>query len=161
MQRTATRTSQRPSGPWRSARDDAVQDLRKRIDRSQSDRIVARAAFLPHPDRVLLEAYFLHGRTVKDIALGSETETRRVSRRIRRLALRVLSDKFVFVLRRLDSWPPSRRRVATAMMLGGQSMRDAADSLHMTLYSIRRHHDAIMAQFEMESGGRSCAAGAR
>lgn len=161
MERTATRTRHRPSGAWRDAREDAVHDLRKRIDRSQSDRIVARAAFLPHPDRVLLEAYFLHGRTIKDIALGAGIDTRRLSRKIRRLALRVLSDKFVFVLRRLETWPPSRRRVATAMMLGGQSMREAAGSLHMTLYSVRRHHDAITAQFEMESDRRSCRAGAR
>jgi len=161
MDRTVTRTSSKPSGPWRDAADEGVQDLRRRIDRSQSDRIVARAAFLPHPDRVLLEAYFLHGRTIKDIALGSGTQSRRVSRRIRRLALRVLSEKFVFVLRRLDSWPPSRRRVATAMMLGGQSMREAAGSLHMTLYSVRRHHDAITAQFEMETHRRGCSVGAR
>jgi DNA-directed RNA polymerase specialized sigma24 family protein len=159
MERPSTRTTSKPSGAWRDARDDAIHDLRRRIDRNQSDRIVARAAFLPHPDRVLLEAYFLHGRTVKDIALGSETQTRRVSRRLRRLALRVLSDKFVFVLRNLESWPPSRRRVARAMLLGGQSMREAAGSLHMTLYAVRRHHDAISAQFEMESD--KCAAGSR
>lgn len=161
MERMDTRTKQRPSGVWRSARDDAIHDLRRRIDRNQSDRIVARAAFLPHPDRVLLEAYFLHGRTVKDIALGSEVETRRVSRKLRRLALRVLSEKFVFVLRNMDGWPPSRKRVARAMMLGGQSMREAAESLHMTLYAVRRHHDTISAQFEMESDKRTAAVGVR
>ncbi len=153
MERQSTRTNQRPSGAWRS-NEAAVQDLRKRIDRSQADQIVARAAFLPHPDRVLIEAYFLHGRTVKDIALGSETQTRRVSRRLRRLALRVLSDRFTFVLQRMDSWTPSRRKVAAAMMLGGKSMREAAETLHMTLYSVRRHHDAICAQLEMESDRR-------
>ncbi len=155
MNRRETLTPRSPSGAWKDARESAVRDLRRRIDRSQADRIVARAAFLPHPDRALLEAYFLHGRTVKDIALAQETETRRVSRRLRRLAVRVLSDRFTFVVQRMNVWAPSRRKVATAMMLGGQSMREAAQTLHMTLYSVRRHHDAICAQYEMECGSRA------
>lgn len=152
MDRRLTRTNRKPSGVWKDGKEGAVRDLRRRIDRSQADRIVARAAFLPHRDRALLEAYFLHGRTVKDIALANETETRRVSRKLRRLAVRVLSERFTFVVQRMHVWAPSRRKVATAMMLCGQSMREAAETQHMTLYSVRRHHDAICAQFEMECG---------
>lgn len=143
-----TRTD--PSGDWRTVDPDAWLDLRKRLRRDRADSLVARAAFLPPDDRALIEAYFRDGQTIKVLSELHHTDARAMSRRIRRLCERLLSERFGFVLRNFESWSPSRRRVATATMLHGHSMRAASGVLRMSLYSVRRHADAINALYESE-----------
>lgn len=147
MQRL-TRTDS--TGAWRHIDPDAALDLRKRLRRDRADRILARATFLPPADRLLIESYFRDGHTVRILAQASKTDPRVLSRRIRRLSERLLSDRFAFVLRNQEAWAPSRRRVATAMVLHGHSMRAAAGVLRMSLYSVRRHAEAINALFDSD-----------
>lgn len=138
------------SGNWRTVDPDAWLDLRKRLRRDRADSLVARAAFLPPEDRGLIEAYFRDGQTIKLLSEVHRTDPRAMSRRIRRLCERLLSDRFGFVLRNFESWSPSRRRVATATMLHGHSMRAASGVLRISLYAVRRHADAINALYESE-----------
>lgn len=143
------------NGLWRPTDPDQALDLRKRLRRDRADCIVARAAFLPPAERLLVESYFRDGRTIKILAEASTTDPRVLSRRLRRLTERLLSDRFSFVLRNFESWSPSRRRVATAMVLQGLSMRAASMHLRMSLYSVRRHADAIHALYESEKRAAS------
>lgn len=143
-----TRTDSK--GQWRHADPDQALDLRKRLRRDRTDCIVARAAFLPPSERLLVESYFREGRTIKILAEASATDPRVLSRRLRRLTERLLSDRFSFVLRNFEGWSPSRRRVAMAMVMQGLSMRAASIHLRMSLYSVRRHADAINALYESE-----------
>jgi len=148
-----TRTD--PNGITRSIDPDAALDLRRRIRRDRTDCLVARAAFLPAADRILIEGYFREGRTIKTLAEAADVPPRAMSRRIRRLSQRLLSDRFAFVLRNYESWSPARRRVATATILHGYSMRAAADRLRMSLYNVRRHSEAIRALYETDQRQRA------
>jgi DNA-directed RNA polymerase specialized sigma24 family protein len=144
----------------RSQRREAVQVL---LDRAQ-------AAELPSEQVALLRAAYADGRSAIEIAALVSAASidpthaadaprdptiprvsatpRAIRRRLRRLSRRVMSPQFIFVLRHRDTWPPSRRRVATACVLHGLSLRQAAASLRLSLYTVRRHHDAIGALFE-------------
>lgn len=147
MQRL-TRTD--ATGAWRHVDPDAALDLRRRVRRDRVERILARAVFLPPADRLLIEAYFRDGHTIKLLAQACDTDPRVLSRRLRRLSERLLSDRFAFVLRHQDTWSPSRRRVACAMILHGHSMRAAASLLRMSLYAVRRHAEAIDALYDSD-----------
>ncbi len=138
------------TGMWRPTDPEQALDLRKRFRRDRADCVVARAGFLPPAERLLVESYFREGRTIKILAEASKTDPRVLSRRLRRLTERLLSDRFSFVLRNFETWSPSRRRVATAMVMQGLSMRAASIHLRMSLYSVRRHAEAINALYESE-----------
>ena len=51
----------------------------------------------------------------------------------------------------MGRWPPTRRQVAQAVVLGGLSYRRAAEELHLSTYAVRLHIHAVNAVFE---GGR-------
>jgi len=127
---------------------DQTADLRRRRKREQVEQILARASWLPESDRAVLEAVFREGKTVAEVAALIGCPARALRRRVRRLLDRVQAPRFVFVTSRLDGWPPTRRRVARACVIEWCSLRDAARQLGISLYAVRRHHEAINAQLE-------------
>jgi len=131
-------------------------DRRRKVERGLADLILARAEHLPKADRELLRTLFGEGRSAIDVAPMLDTTPRRVRARARRLTRRVLSDLYLFVLQRRDSWPVACRRIATAVILHGLSFREAADALRLTVYTVRRHYDAVTALYEA-SGRSGCA----
>lgn len=132
-------------------------DLRRRHRREVVDRLLDGAAHLPDDERALLEAVYRDGRSAKELAALGRAPERAMRRRIKRLTVRVLDPRFHFVARRLGAWSPTRRRVAQACVLGGRSLREAADELALSLHTVRRHHDAVNALYEAEApgGGRA------
>jgi hypothetical protein len=68
---------------------------------------------------------------------------RSVRLRVRNLARRVLSEPFAFVIRNRNSWPILRRRLATAVIVHGQTIEQAAAEAGTTFYNARKHLDAI------------------
>jgi DNA-binding CsgD family transcriptional regulator len=139
------------------ARDET--DLRRHHRRDMVATLVdrAQAAKLPPEDMALLRAAYGDGRTAVELAhlLAGASRTprgrddaRSIRRRIRRLAQRIMSPRFVFVMRHRDTWPATRRRVAELCILQGHSLRDASKELGITLHTVRRHHEAIQALFE-------------
>ena len=127
-------------------------DLRRKRRRDQAEITLDRARHLPPEDRVLIEAVFRDGRPVAELAAlisGDAGESDRTAharglrRRIRRLTARLLSREFAFVAEQLSDWSPTRRRVATACILHGRSIRDAAAELRVSLHTVRRHRAAI------------------
>lgn len=127
-------------------------DLRRKRRGEQAQVALERARHLPPQDRVLVEAVFRDGRPVAELAAliaadagdaDRVTSVRGLRRRIRRLTARLLSREYAFVAEQLPDWSPTRRRVATACILHGRSIRDAAAELRLSLHTVRRHRAAI------------------
>ena len=110
-----------------------------------AEHILRRAEFLPAPDRALLTAALRDGRTAQELAILLGTNPRAIRRRLRRLSRHVLSDRFVFVMRHRDSWPATRRRIATACILERRPIRQTAVDFRTSLYNVRKQLDAVAA----------------
>ena len=126
-------------------RMDSTVDLRRRTSRELAEVICRRAAWCTPSDRVLVSAIYEDGMTASQIAIMSCRSPRAVRRKIRQLVARILSDRFTYVLQNRDAWPPTRRRVATACVLHGRSMRNAAKHLNVTMHTIRKEMGIIEA----------------
>lgn len=133
----------------RRARPEMV-DLRRRDTREWAEVIATRAEHLLPDDRALVRAVFEDGLDAKRVARLQGANSRTVRRRVRALAQRVLSPEFEFVLRRRDGWPRTRRLVATACVLHGRTLREAAAHLRMTLHAVRRQMDLVRALYDEE-----------
>lgn len=125
--------------------------------RELAELVVQRAEFLPSEDRALLVAVFGDGRSVKEVAALMGVEARWLRRRVGRLTRRVASDRFIFVVRHRDSWPGVRRRLATACVVQGRSLRLAAAEVKTSLYNARKQMDAVQALLDaiVQGGGRA------
>jgi len=134
-------------------------DLRKRVRRETADRLVALAAHLPTPDRLLVEAVFREQRTLAELAEMLHPEAasgeaarlarRQLSRRLRRLVERLSSPAYQAAAAGLaagsEGWTAPQRRVAIACVLHGLTQREAATRLGLSLHTVRSHHRAVLA----------------
>lgn len=135
-------------GDWRGSKGGsfdpaAVSDLRRKLESTAADRLLARSDALPPADRALLRAIYADGKPATEVAALAGCTARHVRVRVRSLARRVMSPLFAFVVAHSDAWPESRRRVGVACFVNGQSQRDAAASLKTSLHAVRRHCQAI------------------
>lgn len=128
-------------------------DLRRRTRRDHAELLTQRAAWISAPDRELVEAVYREGHSVASYVrahrgLGFERWTERSARRrLRRLVERLASPRFAFVIAARSSWPTTRRRVAMAVVVQGQTLRDTARTLGLSLHAVRRHIDAVDALY--------------
>lgn len=137
---------------------DTALDLRRKHQRELIDRLVVRACSLPPTDRALIEAVFLRGKSVSSIAspeLPNSAATRRLRRRLHILCRRLESPLFTLVLAQATRWSATRRKVATACVLHGRSIRHAAAELGLSLHTVRRNLDAIRALADAATHGRA------
>jgi DNA-directed RNA polymerase specialized sigma24 family protein len=132
---------------------DGEPDLRRRVTEEVVDRLLERATCLPLTDRALLRAVYRDRQSTVELARLLGSAPRQVRRRLRRLVARVLSPEFIFVLRHRESWPRLRAEVATACILEGKSLRQAARDLDRSLTSVRSAHREVLAGFEMSFSG--------
>lgn len=123
-------------------------DLRRKRHRDLAQQLVDRASALDPADRLLVEAHFRDGVPIRELAIVTGHAARSLRRRIRRLAERLRSDRFLFVARHMHQWPAPRRRVAAACVLRGMTQRQTAQQLGLTCHAVRRHLDAIEALHE-------------
>jgi hypothetical protein len=128
-------------------------DLRRRLRGEQIDVVLQRATALAPPDRLLLESVLREGRTATHIASLTAQPVRSIRRRAKRLIKRLASPEFMFVVRHRDAWPSTRRRVAEACVVEGQSMKLAARSLRLSFHSVRRQMEIIAGFFEATTPG--------
>ena len=128
-------------------------DLR-RSERDLADQIVLRAEHLPAEERALVRSIYADGRTIDDVAALLQADPRQVRRRVRRLVRRVLSDRYIFVVRHRDSWPCMRRRLATACIIHGHSLKHAAVEVGTSFYNTRKHLDAVHALLDSIRHGK-------
>lgn len=113
--------------------------------RQYAELIVQRSEHLPLRDRLLLQAVYGDGRTVKEVAGLIGEEPRRLRRRVSVLTRRVLSDRYIFVLRHRETWPALRRRLATACWVHGRSIKGASEEARTSFYNARKQLDAVQA----------------
>lgn len=140
----AHRDGDGPVGAWSSAAD-----LRRRRRREIVEQILDRSAMLPPADRTLMRTIFEDGRSVAEIAaLAGKADPRALRRRVRRLVRRVLSNRFLFVMRNRDRWGATRRNVATVCVIHGLSIREAAAELGISLHAVRRQREAVDALYD-------------
>lgn len=130
----------------RGARGAAARvDLRRRETRELSELIASRAEWLLPVDRDLVSAVFGRGLTTAQAATLTGVSTRVARRRVSALATRVLSAEFEAVVGLRGSWPSTRRRVATACVLEGRTLRETAAHLRLSLHTVRTQMDVVRA----------------
>lgn len=117
----------------------------RRFAREHADQVVRLAEFLLPEDRSLMLAVYADGRSVKDLAALAREDPRRMRRRVRKLTRRVLSNDFLFVLRHRDGWPSARRRIATACIVHGRTIRQGATEAETSFYNARKQLDSVRA----------------
>ena len=134
-------------------------DLRRGFRREVAEVLVERAELLPEPDRRLIEGVFRDGRSIREVAAvwgdppGPGRDERTLRRRLHRLVRRLYSPEFLVVAQLRERWAPARRRVATACVLHGLSLREAAEALGMSMHTVRRQLDAVSAIVEAACAG--------
>jgi DNA-binding NarL/FixJ family response regulator len=134
--------------------EDARMDLRRRRSRAQAEELTARARHLEPRERRLIDDLFDAGRSCSVIAAEMGRDARTVRREVRGITRRLLDPRFEFVTRRSDRWRPTRRQIAQALYVQGLGLRETARELGVSLYSVRRHRDAIEALFGAEAHAR-------
>lgn len=122
-------------------------DLRRSPSREALEVIVHRSGCLLPEDQALMDACFSRGMRVIELARLQGVDPRIVQRRIKRLSARVISPEFSFVLNQESAWPPTRRRIARAVVLEGRTMRGASKALAISLHTVREHVKFIYALF--------------
>lgn len=122
-------------------------DLRRSPSREALEVIVHRSGCLLPEDQALMDACFSRGMRVLELARLQGVDPRVVQRRIKRLSARVISPEFSFVLNQESAWPPTRRRIARAVVLEGRTMRGASKALAISLHTVREHVKFIYALF--------------
>lgn len=120
-------------------------DLRRSPSREALEIIVHRSGCLLPEDQALMDACYSRGLPVYEIARLQGLDPRVVQRRIKRLSARVISNEFSFVLSQENSWPPTRRRVARAVIIEGRPMRAACKVLRVSLHTVRENVTLIYA----------------
>lgn len=135
-------------------------DLRRRHRRELVDELTGRAAWLSRSDQWLIDAVFREGRHVAEVAAVRGEVPRKLRRHVRRLVRRLRSDKFKFVVSQSRQWPSQRRRIAWLCFVEGQSQRQVASQLRLTLHAVRRHCEVIHALYEAASDGPASVGGA-
>lgn len=122
-------------------------DLRRRRSRELSELLVAAAEWTAPEDRAVIHAIYRDGMTARALAELRQVPARVVRRQVRRLASRLLSPRYLFVVRNRDHWPSLRRRVATVCVVHGRTMRQAAEFLGVSLHTVRREMSIVDALF--------------
>ncbi|GAB4520266.1 MAG: hypothetical protein Tsb0013_23890 [Phycisphaerales bacterium] len=127
-------------------------DLRRSLHREHAERIVAHAVALPPQDRAMVESVYEQGLTVARLAGLRGECPRALRRRLRSVIARVLSPRYAFVLGHRHTWTPARRKIATAVVLHGRSMRAAASALGYSFHTVRKEMQLVDALFEAAVG---------
>ncbi len=125
-------------------------DLRRGLDDRTAETVINRAEWLGDPDRRMVIAVFGDGLSAAAVAALQQQNARQVRRVVARAAARLLEPIAVFVATRSGEWPNSRAEVGRAIYHHGRSLRETAGVLGLSLYTVRKHRDAIEGIFESE-----------
>ena len=127
---------------------EAVGDLRKKRARRLVEAICEGARYLPDDQKALMSDIFERGEPIARVATRRAQCPRGLSRRVHRIAARVLDPRFRYVAEHQSHWRPTRRQVASACIIEGLSIREAAQKLQLSQYTVRKHKEAIDALCE-------------
>jgi len=108
--------------------------------------LIGRAELLTPEDRELVEAVLVRGQTVVSVANMMGLSPRTVGNRMRKLAARLTSRKFLDAARALRMLPRDDAVLARLRFCAGLSERKLAEKFGVSPHHIRRRIDAISAQ---------------
>lgn|GEM_PF-1154446 len=142
--------------PWRrtdgktirTPHPDLAADLRRKRGRELADFVLACADWATPEDRQLLKAVYADNMNAVQIARLSGSAPRAVRRRVRKIIQRFLDPRFAYVMQHRHLWNTTRRRVATACVLQGRTLRGAARHLDSSLHTVRKEMHAVEALFQ-------------
>ncbi len=121
-------------------------DLRRRGDLARAAEVLlARADLLREDEAALIRSVFGRGMTLSELARAAGRRPHTIGARVRRIAARMDTPAFAFVAGHRETWPRPMRAVATACILEGRTVREAAAHLKMSVAAVRRHRDAVLA----------------
>lgn len=135
-------------------------DLRRPRDAEAADRVIHRAEWLGPADRALVLAVFRDGMTVTALARANDACPRTLRRRLHAAVSRINDDRAAFVVAQTTAMPavsgtPSppaitgvRARIARSIYLHGCTMRALADTLDLSLHTVRAHRQAVDALYD-------------
>lgn len=122
--------------------------------RALAEVLVDRARHLPTEDAALVLAVYRDGMRLADIAALGPTgldpagvSVPHLRRRLRRLTRRCIDPLFAYVVVHAPTLSPTMRRVATACVLHGMSVRRASIVLNLTHHAVRQHRESLQAIF--------------
>lgn len=113
--------------------------------RGHNQEVVQRAEWLEESDAALVRATYRDGHAAAAVARIMQQDERGLQRRLRKLIARLVSAEFSVVIQHWGNWNSTRRAVARACVLHGRSIRVAAEQLNLSLHTVRRHREAILA----------------
>ncbi len=144
--------------------------LRRTIPESQRQTLLSRARYLPESDRLFLTQLLADGRTCRELAAiaqlnipitgpasradvtlttrDARNTARVLQRRFQRLATRLLSPGFTYLLTHLPDMPPTRARICSLYFFQGLSIREIARSMCLHFTTVRQICDATAAKAE-------------
>ena len=114
-----------------------------------TDVLIARADLLASEDRELVAAVMVRGQTAVSVSRMMGVSPRKVTNRIKRLAARLTSRRFLDAARALPYLPPEDAKLASLRFCAGLSERKLAEKLGSSPHYVRRHLDRITAQIAM------------
>ena len=123
-------------------------DLRRRRTRGVAERLVAAAELATPSERALILSIYRDGLSARRVAELRHEPARAVRARLRKVSARLLSARFAFVAQRRNGWPAGRRTIATACVLHGMTLREAAAELGLTFHAVRREMNIVNALFD-------------
>ncbi|SRR5690606_6863023 len=128
-------------------RDDrGLRVLRDR--RNAVEELLLCAAYLDPCDQALVHSVYDRGIRVAELARATRSRPAAVRRRLHRIAKRLRSPLFRYVMCNSCHWPLHRRRIAEAVILRGEPQREAAARLGVTLHQLRQEILRIHALYE-------------
>lgn len=134
-------------GVEQSGEESGVRRVRMR---ERASELVALARWVPAHERELVLQVCDRGRSMRELARLMRVDPRTLRRRFNRIAGRMLSPSFACVVARRHTWPTGLRRVATACILHGQSVRGASKELGMSVHTVRRHRSAVLGMIDAQ-----------
>lgn len=120
-------------------------DLRRRRNRDIAETIVRRAEHLEQHEKQLILSIYAHGLSTTELAPLTNKKPRTLRRQLRNILKRLTSPEYLYTIRHQTNWTTTRKRVANACFIQGQSLRAAAATLNLTLHTVRKHHQHIRA----------------
>lgn len=136
--------------------------LRESICQSQklpreSDVLIHRAELLAPEDRALVEAILVRGQTAESVSRLTGQSSRTICNRIRKIARRLASRKFIYAARALPYLSDEDAILARRHFCAGVSLRRLACEMDSSEYAIRRKLNQLAAQIDLirrlNSGG--------
>ena len=119
--------------------------------RTQVERLMARAAHLPAGDRILLHQVYELGLKPADIAKAAQSDRQIIYRRIRALLRRLADPLYLYVVAHFETLSPAVQPVAKAIVLHGHTQRQAAKLTGQTTHQVRSHLLALRALAQREA----------